>query len=239
MPFLCCYFLTFGEIDFFVLMRKSWWKILAVVMVASTVVAGLLGPVPVLYILNETIRNVYFHVPMWFTMMILYLISLIYSIKYLNTGKREHDFMAVEAVNTGVIFCFCGLLTGMLWANFTWGTPWTNDPQLNGAAIATLMYLAYLVLRNALEEEQKRAKISAIYNIFAFPIMFVLIYILPKMNDSLHPGSGGNSSFGDLDMDNYMRPVFYTAVIGWILIGTWIATLRYRIRLIEDKRNSF
>ncbi len=239
MPFLCCYFLTFGEIDFFVLMRKSWWKILAVVMVASTVVAGLLGPVPVLYILNETIRNVYFHVPMWFTMMILYLISLIYSIKYLNTGKREHDFMAVEAVNTGVIFCFCGLLTGMLWANFTWGTPWTNDPQLNGAAIATLMYLAYLVLRNALEEEQKRAKISAIYNIFAFPIMFVLIYILPKMNDSLHPGSGGNSTFGDLDMDNYMRPVFYTAVIGWILIGTWIATLRYRIRLIEDKRNSF
>ncbi len=239
MPFLCCYFLTFGEIDFFVRMRKSWWKILAVVMVASTVVAGLLGPVPVLYILNETIRNVYFHVPMWFTMMILYLISLIYSIKYLNTGKREHDFMAVEAVNTGVIFCFCGLLTGMLWANFTWGTPWTNDPQLNGAAIATLMYLAYLVLRNALEEEQKRAKISAIYNIFAFPIMFVLIYILPKMNDSLHPGSGGNSSFGDLDMDNYMRPVFYTAVIGWILIGTWIATLRYRIRLIEDKRNSF
>jgi len=219
-------------------MRKNWWKILAVVMVASTVIAGLLGPVPVLYILNETIRNVYFHVPMWFTMMILYLISLVYSIKYLNTSKREYDFMAVEAVNTGVLFCICGLLTGMLWANITWGTPWTNDPQLNGAAITTLMYLAYLVLRNALEEEQKRAKISAIYNIFAFPIMIVLIYILPKMNDSLHPGSGGNSTFGSLDMDNNMRPVFYTAVIGWILIGTWIATLRYRIRLIEDKRNS-
>lgn len=219
-------------------MRKNWWKILAVVMVASTVIAGLLGPVPVLYILNETIRNVYFHVPMWFTMMILYLISLVYSIKYLNTSKREYDFMAVEAVNTGVLFCICGLLTGMLWANITWGTPWTNDPQLNGAAITTLMYLAYLVLRNALEEEQKRAKISAIYNIFAFPIMIVLIYILPKMNDSLHPGSGGNSTFGSLDMDNNMRPVFYTAVIGWILIGIWIATLRYRIRLIEDKRNS-
>ncbi|WP_344673255.1 cytochrome c biogenesis protein [Sphingobacterium kyonggiense] len=238
LPFLCCYFLTFGEIDFLVLMRKNWWKILAVVMVASTVIAGLLGPVPVLYILNETIRNVYFHVPMWFTMMVLYLISLVYSIKYLNTSKREYDFMAVEAVNTGVLFCICGLLTGMLWANITWGTPWTNDPQLNGAAITTLMYLAYLVLRNALEEEQKRAKISAIYNIFAFPIMIVLIYILPKMNDSLHPGSGGNSTFGSLDMDNNMRPVFYTAVIGWILIGIWIATLRYRIRLIEDKRNS-
>ncbi|VTP88624.1 heme exporter protein CcmC [Sphingobacterium daejeonense] len=138
-------------------------------MVGLTIIGGLLGPVPVLAILNETIRNVYFHVPMWFTMMVLYLISLIYSIKYLNTGKREYDFMAVEAVNTGIIFCLCGLLTGMLWANFTWGAPWTNDPQLNGAAIATLMYLAYLVLRNALEEEQKRAKISAIYNIFCVP----------------------------------------------------------------------
>lgn len=218
-------------------MRKNWWKILAAIFVSASVVAGFMGPVPVLPILNETIRNVYFHVPMWFTMITLYLISVIYSIKYLSTGKMEFDTMAVEAVNTGVLFCFLGLLTGMQWANITWGEPWPNDPKLNGSAIATLMYLAYLVLRNALEEEQKRARISAVYNIFAFPIMIVLLYILPKLTDSLHPGSGGNSTFSDIDMDNYMRPVFYTAVIGWILTGVWICTLRYRLRLIENKAN--
>lgn len=218
-------------------MRKKWWKILAVVLIASTVIAGFLGPVPELFILNETIRNVYFHVPMWFTMISLYLVSVIYSIKYLNKGDRKFDFIAVEAVNTGVLFCALGLLTGMLWANITWGEPWPNDPKLNGSAIATLMYLAYLVLRNALEEEQKRAKISAVYNIFAFPVMIVLLYILPKMTDSLHPGSGGNSTFGDLDMDNYMRPIFYTAVVGWIMIGMWICSLRYRYRLLIDLRN--
>lgn len=218
-------------------MRKKWWKILAVILIASTVIAGFLGPVPELFILNETIRNVYFHVPMWFTMISLYLVSVIYSIKYLNKGDRKFDFIAVEAVNTGVLFCALGLLTGMLWANITWGEPWPNDPKLNGSAIATLMYLAYLVLRNALEEEQKRAKISAVYNIFAFPVMIVLLYILPKMTDSLHPGSGGNSTFGDLDMDNYMRPIFYTAVVGWIMIGMWICSLRYRYRLLIDLRN--
>ncbi|MCY4778320.1 cytochrome c biogenesis protein [Sphingobacterium sp. UT-1RO-CII-1] len=218
-------------------MRKSWWKILALILVGGTIVAGLLGPVPSLFLLHETIRNVYFHVPMWASMVILYFISVIYSIKYLGSGKTEHDLIAVEAVNTGIMFCFMGLLTGMLWANITWGEPWPNDPKLNGSAIATLMYLAYLVLRNALEEEQKRAKISAIYNIFAFPIMIVLIYILPKLTDSLHPGSGGNGTFGDLDMNNNMRPIFYSAVIGWTLIGVWIATLRYRLRLIENKKN--
>lgn len=218
-------------------MRKKWWKILAMFMVSASVVAGFAGPVPELPILNETIRNVYFHVPMWFSMLTLYTISMVYSVKYLNSGKIEHDTLAVEAVNVGIIFCFLGLLTGMQWANITWGEPWPNDPKLNGSAIATLMYLAYIVLRNALEEEQKRAKISAVYNIFAFPIMVVLLYILPKLTDSLHPGSGGNSTFGDLDMDNYMRPVFYTAVVGWILTGVWICTLRYRIRLLENKFN--
>lgn len=218
-------------------MRKSWWKILAVVLISLVIIAGLLAPVPVLPILHESIRNVFFHVPMWTAMLVLYFISVIYSIKYLSTGKQEYDFMAVEAVNTGITFCFMGLATGMLWANITWGDPWPNDPKLNGSAIATLMYLAYLVLRNALEEEQKRAKISAVYNIFSFPIMIVLLYILPKLTDSLHPGSGGNSTFGTLDMNNQLRPIFYTAVIGWILIGAWMLSLRYRMRLIESKQN--
>ncbi|MFD2553671.1 cytochrome c biogenesis protein [Sphingobacterium tabacisoli] len=218
-------------------MRKNWWKILAACLVSASVVAGFMGPVPKLFLLHETIRNVYFHVPMWFAMFTLYAISVVYSVKYLNGGNPKHDILAVEAVNTGVIFCFLGLLTGMQWANITWGEAWPSDSKTNGSAIATLMYLAYLVLRNTLEEEQKRAKISAVYNIFAFPIMIVLMYILPKMTDSLHPGSGGNSTFGDLDMDNNMRPIFYSAVIGWILTGVWICTLRYRVALLERKAN--
>ena len=219
-------------------MKENWWKILASVLVLYSLVGGLLIEVPELPILHESIRNLYYHVPMWFAMILLYLISVIYSIKYLGSGKINDDLIAVESVNTGVIFCFLGLISGMLWANITWGDYWPNDPKLNGSAISTLMYMAYLVLRNSIDEEQKRAKISAVYNIFAFPVMIVLLFILPRMTDSLHPGNGGNPGFGGYDLDDNMNFVFYPAVLGWILMGTWIMTIRYRLRKLENIDNT-
>lgn len=217
---------------------QKWWKVLSVLLIFYTLISGFLFSVPKLPILHETIRDVYFHVPMWMGMLSVFVISVFYSIKYLNTGKEEYDLAAVECVNTGLLFYSLGLITGMLWAKYTWGEFWSGDPKQNSAAIAFLLYCAYLVLRNSMDEEQKRAKISAIYNIFAFPIMIVLIFILPRMTDSLHPGNGGNPAFGKLDMDNHMRVVFYPAMLGWSLLAVWIATIRYRIRLIEYKRNS-
>jgi heme exporter protein C len=217
---------------------QTWWKILAVLLILSTLTTGLLLPVPRLPILHETIRNLYFHVPMWMGMLSVFVISVFYSIKYLNTGKEEYDLASVECVNTGLLFYSLGLITGMLWAKYAWGEFWSGDPKQNSAAIAFLLYCAYLVLRNSMDEEQKRAKISAIYNIFAFPIMIVLIFVLPRMTDSLHPGSGGNPAFGKYDLDNGMKIAFYPAMLGWSLLAVWIATIRYRIRLIEYKRNS-
>lgn len=220
------------------LIYQTWWKVLAVLLIFSTLITGLLLPVPRLPILHETIRNLYFHVPMWMGMLSVFVISVIFSIMYLNTGKEEYDLVSVECVNTGLLFYALGLVTGMLWAKYTWGEFWSGDPKQNSAAIAFLLYCAYLVLRNSIDEEQKRGKISAIYNIFAFPIMVVLIFVLPRMTDSLHPGNGGNPAFGKYDLDNRMRVAFYPAMAGWSLLAIWIATIRYRIRLIEYKRNS-
>jgi heme exporter protein C len=217
---------------------QTWWKVLAVLLILSTLITGLLFPVPRLPILHETIRNLYFHVPMWMGMLSVFVISVFYSVKYLRTGKEEYDLASVECVNTGLVFYSLGLITGMLWAKYAWGEFWSGDPKQNSAAIAFLLYCAYLVLRNSIDEEQKRAKIAAIYNIFAFPIMIVLIFILPRMTDSLHPGSGGNPAFGKYDLDNGMKIAFYPAMLGWSLLAVWIATIRYRIRLIEYKRDS-
>jgi heme exporter protein C len=217
---------------------QTWWKVLAVLLIFSTLITGLLLPVPRLAILHETIRNLYFHVPMWMGMLSVLVISVVFSVMYLNTGKEEYDLASVECVNTGLLFYALGLVTGMLWAKYTWGEFWSGDPKQNSAAIAFLLYCAYLVLRNSIDEEQKRGKISAIYNIFAFPIMVVLIFVLPRMTDSLHPGNGGNPAFGKYDLDDRMRVAFYPAMLGWSLLAVWIATIRYRIRLIEYKRNS-
>ena len=85
-------------------MKLQWWKITAIILLAYTVVAGFLVDVPRLAILHESIRNLYFHVTMWFTMIIVLLISLIYGIKYLRSQKTEHDIVAEETAKTGVVF---------------------------------------------------------------------------------------------------------------------------------------
>lgn len=216
------------------MIKKSWWKILTVILLFYTLYAGFLFDVPRLHILNESIRNLYFHVPMWFGMMILLIISVVNSIRYLGSSKSNHDIWAVESANTGILFGVLGLLTGMIWATFTWDSPWSNDPKQNASAIALLIYFAYILLRNSLEDEQQRGRISGVYNIFAFAVYIPLIYILPRLTDSLHPGNGGNPGFNAYDLDAKLRVVFYPAVIGWILLGVWITSIRVRIREIQN-----
>lgn len=218
-------------------MKNNWWKILAVVLLTYGFYFGLMGEVPRRNILNESIRNVYFHVSLWFATTLFLLTSAIFSIRYLRSNNLTDDIKAVEFTNVALLFGALGCVTGSLWARVTWGDWWPNDPKLNSVAISMLMYFAYTVLRSSLEDEQKKARISAVYNIFAFAVFVPLIYILPRMTDSLHPGNGGNPAFGEYDMDNQMRRVFYPIIIGWMLLGTWIATLRIRVRVLNNAVN--
>lgn len=220
-------------------MKNNWWKALAAVLLIYTVIMGFLGGVPSMAILNESIRNMYFHVTMWFAMMILLMVSLYNSIRYLGEFNMKTDLIAEESARVAMIFGTLGLLTGMVWAKYTWGAWWVNDVQLNGAAGTMLVYSAYFLLRGSVEDEQKRARLASVYSIFAFAMMVVFIIILPRMTDSLHPGKGGNPGFSSYDLDHRLRLVFYPAIIGWTLLGVWIMQLRIRYRnlltLIESK----
>jgi heme exporter protein C len=132
-------------------------------------------------------------------------------------------------------FGVLGLVTGMIWANYTWGSPWHGDPKQNMAAIAMLVYVAYFILRGSVTNPDQRARLSAVYNIFAFCAMVPLLFVIPRLTDSMHPGNGGNPGFNAYDLDSSMRWVFYPAVVGWFLLGVWIATLRRRLKLLEER----
>lgn len=219
------------------MIKKHWYKILAIALVLYTLWFGLMGDVPRKVVLNESIRNLYFHVPMWFGMILILGASAYHSIRYLMKPDMLHDTKADSTAKVGVLFSLLGMATGMVWAQYTWGAWWSGDPKQNTSAIAILIYLAYLVLRGSFNEEQQRARISAVYNIFAFACLVPLLFILPRLTDSLHPGNGGNPGFGAYDLDNRMRMVFYPAVIGWTLLGFWIASLRTRILTLEQKEH--
>lgn len=227
-------------------MYKYWWKILSVVLLIYTFIAGLLIDVPRLPQLQETIRNLFFHVCMWFGMMILFTISFIQAIKYLRTNNIKHDIASRQFVGTGILFGILGYATGSIWMSYTWADPnnpayasfssIAREPKLIGAAIALLVYAAYLVLRDSIQDLDKKARISAVYNIFAYAMLFPSIWIIPRLLPSLHPGREGNPALNFNDIDNNMRMVFYPAVIGWSLLGVWITTLKIRLKLLQEQK---
>ena len=215
---------------------KHWYKILSALLILYTLVWGLLSDVPRLDILNETIRNLFYHVPVWFAMLFMMTVSLWYSILSLSGNDLKRDNKAYNAALVGFFFSIPGLTTGSIWAKYTWGTWWTfQDPKLNGVAISMLIYLAYFILRFSVDDEQKRSRISAVYNVFAFVMMNVFIMVLPRLTDSLHPGNGGNPAFAKYDLDDNMRLVFYPAVVGWVLFSYWLFEIKNRITLLKEK----
>lgn len=229
-------------------MYKSWWKVLSILLLIYTCVGGFLLDVPKLPALQETIRNLYFHVCMWFAMMILFSISVVNSVKYLRTFNLKYDIYARHFAVVGIVLGVLGYSTGAIWMSYTWADPnnpafqsfsaIAREPKLIGAAIALLIYFAYMVLRDSINDMDKRARISAVYNIFAYAMLFPSIWIVPRLLPSLHPGREGNPALNFSDIDNRMRLVFYPAVIGWTLLAVWITTIKIRYTLLKEKKMS-
>lgn len=199
------------------------------------IISGFLINIPKIPILEETARNIFFHVPMWMAMFAMFLLSFWYSISYLNSPDMQKDIKASSAANVGVAFGICGLLTGSLWARFTWGSWWTfAEPKMNLAALAMMIYVAYFVLRSAFDDEEKRAKLSAVYNIFAVTTIPFLLYVVPRQLTSLHPGAEGNPAFSEITAD-VLRYILYPAMLGFIALGYWIYDILIRYKSVQYK----
>lgn len=197
------------------------------------IITGFLIPIPQIDILEESARNLFLHVPMWFTMMVAFTMAFYYSVRYLNNENMYWDRKAETATSVGLIFGICGLLTGSLWARFTWGAWWTfAEPRMNLAALAMMIFVAYFILRSAFNNPEKRAKISAVYNIFGVTTIPFLLYIIPRQLPSLHPGAEGNPAFSDMTAPE-LRIIFYPAVVGFIGLAIWLMDIVNRYKRIK------
>ncbi len=194
---------------------------------------GFLIYIPEIPILEQTARNIFFHVPMWMAMFAMFATSCMYSIRYLISPNPQFDIKAESAARVGMIFGLCGLLTGSLWARFTWGTWWTfAEPKMNLAALAMMIYVAYFVLRSAFDDEEKRAKIAAVYNIFAVTTIPFLLYVVPRQLTSLHPGADGNPAFSEITAAE-LRFILYPAMLGFIAMAFWVYDIMHRYQTVR------
>jgi heme exporter protein C len=214
--------------------KKYWWKILCVIILLYVVTMGILIEIPYLPKLKESIRNLFYHVPMWYVMLFSFFMSFIYSIIYLSKSTIKYDVISNEFVNTGIWFGCFGMVTGMEWASIQWGQPWSNDPKQIGAALTLLIYFAYSILRNSIKEEDKKARLSAVYNVFSFALIIPLVYIVPAHFASLHPGADNKPFEALKTQDNLLKLVSLPAMLGWILLGLWVFDIRYRIRKLQQ-----
>ena len=210
-------------------MLKDWWKYLSGVLLLYAIIAGFFVNIPENPINQQTFRNVFYHVGMWFGMLSMLSTGFIFSLRYLRKFDELEDIVAVEAVNVGIIFGFLGIFTGMIWGKYTWGAAWANDPKLIGAAVGLMIYLAYTILRGSIDDLHKRAKVSGVFNIFAFFMWIVFVLVQPRLaKEGVHIKNVDGMSFS-------MRIVFFPAMIGWVLLAFWIMNIRVRIRKLQLK----
>lgn len=199
--------------------------------IAVTMVIALLRA-PLVPVLEETTRVLYFHIPAaWLTVVALGW-SMINSVIYLVRRDLRADDHAAAAAELGLIFCVGATVSGALWAKAMWGAYWNWDPRETSIFFVLLIYTAYLALRGSIEGEEKRARLSAVYSVAAFVAVPFLIFVVPRMYATLHPDPIINDR-GKVDMDPMIRWCFLSMLVGFTGLYVWLQSLRVRVTRLE------
>jgi heme exporter protein C len=182
-------------------------------------------------------RIFYFHVPNWWVGFLAFLVAGVAGVLYLASGHEKWDVVEVSSIEIGLTFTTIGLITGSIWARPTWNTWWTWDPRLTTAAVGWLMYVAYLMLRSALDNPQRRARFAAVFSILAFldvPVIFMAI----RWWRTIHPtviGSGGDQALGGFALGPTIRLVFFFCLVVFTLLYVALMVLRTRTEFLSRR----
>lgn len=210
------------------------WRIGTFLWIAVTMTVALLFA-PLVPVLHETTRVLYFHIPSaWVTVVALGW-SMLQSALYLWKRDLKHDDQAAAAAELGLLFCIAATVSGSLWAKAMWGSYWNWDPRETSIFFILLLYGAYLALRGSIEGDEKRARLSAVYSLVAFVAVPPLMFIVPRIYSTLHPDPIINSS-GKIDMDPLIRVCFFSMLIGFTFLFAWLQSVRVRVARLERRR---
>jgi heme exporter protein C len=176
-------------------------------------------------------RIIYFHVPCAWVSMLAFGVTAASSIGYLVSGTRRWDNVAVSSAEIGIAFTLAAIASGSIWAKPAWNTWWTWDPRLTTYTIVLLLYIAYFMLRSAMEDPARRARFASVYGIFAFisvPITFFSIRWWKTIHPVLIANPQNAENWG---LSSHMRPVFFFSLAAFTLF--YVVLLLHRMRL-ED-----
>ncbi|MBI3260047.1 MAG: cytochrome c biogenesis protein CcsA [Ignavibacteriae bacterium] len=188
--------------------------------------------------LEERARILYFHVPMSWIAVLAYIVAMIYAGRYLARKNIRDDITSSSAAALGTLFCLLATVTGSIWAKFNWGSFWNWDPRETSIFVLLLIYAAYFALRAAVENEERRARLSAVYAILAAVTVPFFIFILPRITEGLHPGSKGDANIGPVlspqaEALNPLKQIILSlSFAGFTLIFFWMLSLQIRVKTI-------
>jgi heme exporter protein C len=188
-------------------------------------------------IMGDVQRVFYYHVAAGWVGALAFLVAAVAGVIYLVRKDRKWDKVAFASVEIGVIFTLINIVSGSIWARPIWNTWWTWDPRLVTATIMELIYIAYLMLRQGVEDPDRRARFGAVYSIIGFisvPITFLSIRIFR----TIHPvvvGSGDPTATGAFDMTPQMRVAFFFSLFTFTFIYASLFWHRLRMQNLSEK----
>lgn len=187
--------------------------------------------------MGDVQRIFYFHVAAAWVSALAFGVTMVAGVTYLITGRRRWDVVGSGSVEIGLLFTVMTLISGSIWARPIWNTWWTWDPRLTTYTILALIYIAYLLLRQGIEDPDRQARFAAIYGIFGFvsvPITFLSI----RFWRTIHPvviGNGSATASGGFDMSPDMRLVFFFSLFTFTVLYACLLANRVRLARLADR----